>query len=209
MGPLLYSPISSATVIRCHLELKASEFGSNLGTYNISGLQLAYNFYSQEELFFLTCIPGTLVPQSCYSLLRIKMWCYFVECKGYHYRKRKKRRKRKLPPPPTLRQMLFSSLLAASSLLLTSSVHVATLAMQPRLVELWKYRVQHLRQFYCKLKHQQEGTSRGVYSGQLNHIRIPLMLWVIVVSSAIFLAMNIDIVAEGLGFVSSIGRCIK
>ncbi len=100
---------------------------------------------------------------------------------GYHYRKKKKK-----PPLLTPRQKLFSFLLAAWSLLLVSSIHVASLAMQPRLVELWKCRVLHLRQFYSTQKHKQ--TACPVISSDVRHLPAVMMLWLVTVSLAALLA---------------------
>ncbi len=126
------------------------------------------------------------------------MWSSWVDHKGYHFRKRKA--KLRDPPYLTPRQKLFSFLLAAWSLLLTSSVHTASLAMQPRLVELWKCRVQHLRQFYSTKKHKQKGTARpSSYSSEFYYFPVVLMLWVIVVVSTVLLEDNVDTVMSTIG----------
>ncbi len=126
---------------------------------------------------------------------------YLVDHKGYHYRKKKSRDRK--PPYLTPHQRLFSFLLTSCSLLLISSVHVASQAMQPRLVELWKCRVQHLRQFYSTQKHKQKGTARpSVYSSQFRYFPILLMLWLIVAGSTgstVLLADNMDTVMSTIG----------
>lgn len=98
---------------------------------------------------------------SCKPLICVhwffQMWSYWVNHKGYHFRKKKTRMKEQ--PWLTPRQWLFSCVVAACSLLLTSSVRVASEAMQPRLVELWKCRVQHLRKYYCVQKYKQREQS--------------------------------------------------
>ena len=108
---------------------------------------------------------------------------------GYHYHKKK--RSGAKPPYYTLRQRLISSLLASWSLLLTASVHVASLAMQPRLVELWKCRVQHLRRYSSDQKHKQMGhsiTSPGVW-----YLPVFMMSWLIVISCLVLLALSLKI----------------
>ena len=113
---------------------------------------------------------------------------------GYHHRNRKKKEKRfpYVTPRRRLLSFLLAAWLAAWSLLLTSSVRVATLAMQPRLVELWKCRVQHLRKYYCDKKHKQRGTYRPVYSSQFRYFPVLLMVWLMMVSSTVLLAGNLD-----------------
>ena len=125
-----------------------------------------------------------------------------MERKGYHYRKKKGKKKR--PACATLRRKFLSSFMAAFSLLLTSSVHVATLAMQPRQVELWKCRVQHLRRVHCKQDHKQRGTGRGVYSGQLHYVPFLVMLWCAVMSATIFLASYLDLVTNSIGMLQQL-----
>ncbi len=107
-----------------------------------------------------------------------------MDHKGFHFRKRKA--KLRDPPYLTPRQRLFSFLLAAWSLLLTSSVHAASQAMQPRLVELWKCRVLHLRQFHSTQKHKQ--TACPVISSDVRHLPAVMVLWLVAVSLAALLA---------------------
>ncbi len=112
-----------------------------------------------------------------------------MDHKGYHFRKRKA--KLRDPPYLTPRQRLFSFLLAVWSLFLISSIRVASQAMQPRLVELWKCRVQHLRQFYNTQKHKQKGTARpSAYSSEFRYFPVVLMVWLIVVGSTVLLEVN-------------------
>ncbi len=132
-----------------------------------------------------------------------------MDHKGYHFRKRTA--KLRDPPYLTPRQRLFSFLLAAWSLLLTSSVRAASQAMQPQLVELWKCRVQHLRQFYSTKKHKQKGTARpSVYSGQFRYIPVVLMLWLMVVGATVLLENNVDTVMStiGMAVLAVCGFCV-
>ena len=98
-------------------------------------------------------------------------------------------------PYLTPRQRLFSL-----SLLLTASLQVATQAMQPRLVELWKCRVQHLRQFYSTEKHKQRGRAHPTaYSSDFRYLPVVFILLFIVigsavVSSSVLLVDNLDTV---------------
>ena len=91
----------------------------------------------------------------------------------------------------TLHQQLFSFLLAAWSLLLTSSVCVASQAMQPRLVELWKCRVQHLRQYYSMKKVKQKG--HPVITCSVWYFPVLLMGWLVILTSSVLLALQVDI----------------
>ena len=130
---------------------------------------------------------------------------------GYHHHNRKKKEKRLsyITPRWRLLSFLLAAWLAAWSLLLTSSVRVATLAMQPRLVELWKCRVQHLRKYYCDKKHKQRGTSRPVYSSQFYYIPFLFMLWLMMVGSTVLLAGNLDTVMSTIGKLATRGMyCI-
>ena len=114
---------------------------------------------------------------------------------SYHHWKNRKKRL-------TLRQRLLSFLLAAWSLLLTSSVHVASLAMQPRLVELWKCRVQHLRQYYCVRKHKQKG--HPVTSCDVWYLPVVLTVWLIVMSYIVLSALKCNAIYkmdEGISYV--------
>ena len=106
-----------------------------------------------------------------------------MELKGYHFRNQRRRGRKH--PQTNYHHRLFSGVLVACSLLLTSSVQVASLAMQPRLVELWKCRAQHLNRVYSKQKHKQRGTGRGVYSDQYCYIPMILMLWLVLTGSAV------------------------
>lgn len=96
------------------------------------------------------------------------MWSSFVYHHGYHFRKKKGKMGEEAYLTP--RQRLFSL-----SLLLTASLQVATQAMQPRLVELWKCRVQHLRQFYSTEKHKQKQCP--VISSDMQYIPVILAGW--------------------------------
>ena len=87
---------------------------------------------------------------------------------------------------------IHKRLLRFLSLLLISSVCVATLSMQPRLVELWKVRAQKLTRLYSDQKHKQRGTSHPVYSSQIRCIPIILSLWFVVVCSTILLSLNLN-----------------
>ena len=191
----------SCTVVRCTTYSMGDKF--TITSMNTCTTRYIYCILSQVTtlLFFVIFL------QAPWAAVRIKllvdiicsqMWCYFVKRKGYHYRKKKTKGTRKplrqMLLRPTLCQMLFTSLLATCNLLLTASVRVATKAMQPRLVESWKCQVQHLRQFYCKQKHQQKGTSRGVYSGQLCYIPVFVAMWLIVLSTTLLLVWNRDTV---------------
>ena len=100
----------------------------------------------------------------------------------------------KQQPHLTLHQRLFTSLLAAWSLLLTSSVRVASLAMQPQLVELWKCRVQHLRKYYCDQKHKQQQYS--VISGHVWYFPVILSLWLIIMSCSTLLALLVNVATD-------------
>ena len=115
-----------------------------------------------------------------------------MEHKGYHFRKKKAKLRDLLYL--SLHRRLFSSLLAACSLLLASSVRVASLAMQPRLVELWQYQALHLRRVHSDQKHKQRGTFRPVYSNEFHYYSLVLVLWLVVVSSTVLLASNLDAV---------------
>ena len=90
------------------------------------------------------------------------------------------------------RQRVLSLLLSAWSLLLTSSVHVASLAMQPRMVELWKCRVQHLRQYYYVRKYKQKGAP--VTSCDVWHFPVVLTVWLIVMSYLVLSALKRNMV---------------
>ena len=111
------------------------------------------------------------------------MWSSLVELWGYHHHKKKKKSHYLTP-----HQRLFSFLLAAWSLLLTSSVRVASLAMQPRLVELWQYRVQHLRQYYCVRKHKQKGAP--VATCDVWYFPVLWTVWLIVMSFIVLSALK-------------------
>ena len=124
------------------------------------------------------------------------MWNHFVERWGYHYRNRKWKFRWKLflkgTPYVCPRQRLLSYLPTVWSLLLISCVRVATLAMQPRLVELWKCQVRHLRQLYSNRKHRQSGMGCPAYSSQFRYFSLLWISWIVVVSSSILLALNLD-----------------
>lgn len=117
---------------------------------------------------------------------------WLVQQNGFHFCKKK------MCTCATIRPRLFSLLQAVCHLVLISSVHVATLAMQPRHVELWKCRVQHLRQFYGMQKHKQRGTSLPVYTDDLTSIPALMMSWLVMVCSTLLLARNLDTVTDPL-----------
>ena len=97
------------------------------------------------------------------------------------------------PPYYTLRWILLSFLLRAWSVLLTSSVSVATMAMQPRLVELWKCRVQHLRQFYCSQKQDQKVKEHPVMSSNVWYVPALLTGWLMAMSCIVLLALLVNV----------------
>ncbi len=117
------------------------------------------------------------------------MWSCFVERWGYHHRKKKA--KLKDPPIMTPRQRLFSFLLAACSLFLTSSVHTATIAMQPRMVELWMYQVQHVRRFHSYKKQKQR--SHGIISSYVWYFPTLLIGWIMTIGGITLLALLLNI----------------
>ena len=90
-------------------------------------------------------------------------------------------------------------IVSAWSLLLTSSVRVATLAMQPQLVQPWKGRVQHLRQLYCKRKYTQKGTSHPAYSRELYPIPVLVMVWLVLICCAVVLDCHRESVMSTVG----------
>lgn len=91
----------------------------------------------------------------------------------------------------SLRHQLLCFLLAASSLLLTSSVRVASEAMQPRLGELWQCRVQHLRQYYSVRGPKQKG--HPVLSCSVWYFPVLLMGWLVMMSSVVIVAIKLDV----------------
>ena len=93
-----------------------------------------------------------------------------------------------------LRYKLVSFFQATWYLLLYSSVHVASLAMQPRLVELWKCRVQHLRQFYCTRKPKQKGAP--MISCNVWYFPVILTVWLIVLSYIVLSALKNGVTYE-------------
>lgn len=126
------------------------------------------------------------------------MWSLFVKHWGYHHHNRKWRLKWKLflkgEPYIRPRQRLLSYVRTLWLLLLISSVRVATLAMQPRMVELWKCQAEHLRQYYSYQKIKQKGQYRPIYSSQFSYYSMLIKLWIVVVSSEVLLALNLDTV---------------
>ena len=92
-----------------------------------------------------------------------------------------------------LRMVQF--MLSAWWLLLTSSVHVATLAMQPRLVEPWKCRVQQSRQFSSDpQRHRQRGIP--VLSCDVWYLPMVLTGWLMVMSYVVLFVLKRNITYE-------------
>ena len=118
----------------------------------------------------------------------------WIEHWGDHPCKRKFRMRKLQLPTFKPRQRLFCILQMAWPLLLISSVRVATLAMKPRMVELWKCRVQHLRRFYSYQKCKQTGHS--VVSGDVWYLPVLLMMWLIVSSCSVFLTLMLNATYE-------------
>ena len=119
------------------------------------------------------------------------MWNYYLGQWGYHHRKRK--RKKSLNATPYAK--LFSFLQTMWSILLISSIHTATLAMQPQLVELWQCRVQYLKKFYSGRKSGRKCKQKGypVISCHVWHIPHLLTGWLLVMSSIVHLALKHNI----------------
>lgn len=112
------------------------------------------------------------------------MWSSCDEFWGHHHCKRKKRRER-LPVPHWKLLHFFQSML---TLLLACSIRVANLAMQPRLVELWKCETQYLRQLYSNKRHRQKQCPAT--SGYVWYCPIFLIVWLLMMTSFLLFVMN-------------------